>query len=522
MTTPEVLFSVVTPVYEPPVDALREMILSVREQDYDSWELILVDDCSPSESVREEIRRHVAADSRVRLIERPVNGGIVAASNDGVAEARGDFIALVDHDDLIVKTALSTVASAIRDNPEVDYLYSDEDKLGADGEFYDLFQKPTWSPERLRSQMYTSHLGVLRTDLVREVGGFRPGFDGSQDHDLVLRVTERARAVCHIPEVLYHWRVVPGSAAGQVDAKPYAWLAGQRAVQSHVDRLGLRAKVELGATQGTYDLRRELDPRTFVSVVIPTRGSSGYIWGEKRCFVVEAVRSVLAHTKHQLLEFVVVHDSSTPQVVLDELTEIVGERLVLVEYVSEFNFSDKCNTGFLASRGDVVVMLNDDVQVVSDNFIEQLVAPLSEGDVGMTGARLLFPDNTIQHAGHAYYQRHLRHPFMGSPAEEVGYLGVLRVNREVSGLTAACVAVRREVFDEVGGFCELLPANFNDVDFSLKILSAGYRNVWLSEVVLYHFESKTRVPVVHPWETALIYSRWDVAGVDRYLPGLVE
>lgn len=522
MTSRAPKFSIVTPVYAPPIAALREMVESVLEQDFSDWELILVDDSSPQDEVREELRRLAATDSRIMVVERDTNGGIVEASNDGVDRARGEFIVLVDHDDVIVSHALSKVASVLESNPEADYLYSDEDKLGEDGEYYDLFQKPIWSPERLRSQMYTSHLGVLRTSLVREVGGFRPGYDGSQDHDLVLRVTEKAREVCHIPEVLYHWRVVPGSAAGQVDAKPYAWLAGQRAVQSHMDRLGLRADVRLGATQGTYDVRRVLDPGTFVSIVIPTRGSSGYIWGERRCFVVEAVRSLLAHTSHQLLEIVVVYDSSTPQVVLDELASLVGDRLVLVEYISEFNFSDKCNTGFLASRGDVVVMLNDDVQIVSDEFVEQLAAPLEEGDVGMVGARLLFPDNTIQHAGHAYYQSHLRHPYLGTPAEEVGYLGVLRVNREVSGLTAACVALRREVFEEVGGFCELLPANFNDVDFSLKVRAAGYRNVYLSEVVLYHFESKTRIPVVHPWETSLIYSRWDVGGSDPYLPGLEE
>ncbi len=519
VTTP--FFSIITPVYNPPLDVLRDMIKSVRAQDYADWELILVDDMSPDAAVRDELRRQARADRRITVIEREANGGIVAASNDGVDVATGEFIVLVDHDDIIVADALSEIARVLRD-PEVDYVYSDEDKLAPDGEFYDLFQKPDWSPERLRAQMYTSHLGALRTSLVRQVGGFQEGFDGSQDHDLALRVTEKARKVVHIPKVLYHWRVVPGSAAGEVDAKPYAWLAGQRAVQAHMDRLGLKAEVELGRTQGTYALRRFLDPMTSVSVVIPTRGSSGYVWGEKRCFVVEAVRSLLDHTNHALLEIVVVYDSSTPAGVLDTLGEIVGPELVLVEYTAPFNFSEKCNAGYLASRGDVVVMLNDDIEVVSEEFLEQLVAPLEEPDVGMTGARLLFPDNTIQHAGHAYYDSHLRHPFLGTPDEEVGYLGVLGVNREVSGLTAACVALRREVFEQVGGFSELLPANFNDVDLSLKVLTSGYRNVWLADVVAYHFESRTREPVVHLWEAQLIYDRWDVTGRDRYLPELTE
>ena len=518
----DIVFSVVTPVYNPPVDVLQEMIDSVRSQDFESWELILVDDCSPDPEVREVLRRAQSEDPRVRVIERTTNGRIVAASNDGVDAARGEFIVLVDHDDVIVPTALSTVAAALATDPEIDYVYSDEDKLGAGGEIYDLFRKPDWSPERLRAQMYTSHLSVLRTTLVREVGGFHTGFDGSQDHDLVLRVTERARRVVHIPEVLYHWRVVPGSAAGDADAKPYAWLAGQRAVQAHMDRLGYRAEVNLGTVTGTYSIRRFLDPEVLVSVVIPTRGTSGHVWGQRRCFVVEAVRSVLAHTRHQMLEIVVVFDTGTPAEVLDELRVVAGDRLVLEEYTAPFNFSEKCNVGFLASHGDVVIMLNDDVEVTSDDFIEQLAAPLEEPDVGMTGARLLFSDSTLQHAGHAYHGNDMTHPFHGVPNGDVGYLGVLAVNRETSGLTAACVALRRDTYERVGGFCELLPANFNDVDFSLKIRAAGLRNVWLAHVVLFHFESRSRIPSVSQWEIDLIMKRWDIRGGDRYIPEAAE
>lgn len=512
-----VRFSVVTPVYNPPVDVLQEMIDSVVAQDFVDWELILVDDCSPDPAVRETLRRAQTADPRVRVVERETNGRIVAASNDGVDAARGEFIVLVDHDDLIVPHALSTVQEVLAADPTVDYVYSDEDKLSPEGEYYDLFRKPDWSPERLRAQMYTSHLSVLRTSLVREVGGFHTGFDGSQDHDLVLRVTELARTVVHIPEVLYHWRVVPGSAAGEADAKPYAWLAGQRAVQAHMDRLGLASTVELGRVTGTYHPRRVLSPEILVSVVIPTRGSEGLVWGQRRCFVVEAVRSLLAHTRHELLEIVVVHDTSTPSGVLDQLRVVAGERLLLVPYPHPFNFSEKCNVGFLASSGEYVVMLNDDVEIVSEEFLEQLVAPLEEESVGMTGARLLFSDSTIQHAGHAYHGYNLTHPYSGLPGDDVGYLGVNAVNREVSGLTAACVGIRRDTYELVGGFSELLPANFNDVDFSCKIRSVGLRNVWLSQVTAFHFESRTREPVVAAWEVEIIKARWDVKGSDPYL-----
>jgi glycosyltransferase involved in cell wall biosynthesis len=244
------LFSVITPVYGPSLEVLRETIKSVRDQTFTDWELIMVDDRSPSEAVRELLRKVAEGDGRIRLVERAVNGGIVAASNDALAISSGAFIALLDHDDLLAPTALESMARAIAEHDNVDYMYSDEDKIDPDGNHCDLFHKPDWSPERLRHQMYTCHLSVLRSSVVREVGGFHEGFDGSQDHDLVLRVSERAREVVHVPEVLYHWRMVPCSAALAYDEKSYAWEAGKRAVQAHLDRLGIEATADLGPHPG--------------------------------------------------------------------------------------------------------------------------------------------------------------------------------------------------------------------------------------------------------------------------------
>ncbi len=513
-------FSVVTPVYAPPLDALDEMIASVRDQTFDDWELVLVDDASPDEAVRETLRRHAAEDPRVRVVERETNGHIVRASNDGIAVAQGEFVVLVDHDDLLVRDALLRVSEVIDQHEDVDYVYSDEDKLAPDGSFYDAFRKPDWSPERLRGQMYTSHLSVLRTDVVRAVGGFHEGFDGSQDHDLVLRVTERARRVVHVPEVLYHWRVVPGSAAGEVDAKPYAWVAGRAAVQAHMDRLGLPCTVEFGRVTGTYRPVRELDPEILVSIVIPTRGGEGLVWGERRVFVVEAVRSMLERGGHQNVEIVVVHDDVTPAHVLDELRELAGGRLLLVPYAKPFNYSEKCNLGVVASHGSVVVLLNDDVEIASDDFLVQLVAPLAEPDVGMTGARLLFADSTIQHAGLCFYKEQYVHAFRQVDDADPGPFAALVVNREATGLTAASVALRREVFDEVGGLTEQLPGNFNDVDLSRKVAWSGRRLVWISEARAFHFESQSRVPVVQEWEHSFVRRRWSEAELDAYLPGL--
>lgn len=513
------LFSIVTPVYEPPLDVLQETIESVQAQTLDDWEWILVDDNSPSESVRELLRDAARRDRRIKVIERAENGHIVAASNDGLAAATGEFIALLDHDDLLTTDALERVKVVVDEFDDVDYIYSDEDKVDQHGSFFAAFHKPDWSPERLRGQMYTSHLSVIRRTVVDQAGGFRKGYDGSQDHDLVLRVTERARRVVHIPHVLYHWRAIEGSAASDVSAKPYAREAGRRAVQDHLNRLGIQGTVEaMPDYPGHYGVSRSLPPDRRVSIVIPTIGQSARMWGEDCCFVIEAVRSALTHTEHENLEIVVVYDPQTPSKVLTQLREIAGDKLVLVPYDGEFDFSKKMNLGVIASSGDRIVALNDDVQVISDNWLEELVAPLEEPDVGVTGGKLYFSDRTIQHAGHAYGKGRYHHPFLGAPGEAPGPWGSLLISRECSGVTAACAAMRREVFDEVGGFSETLPINFNDVDLCYKVRFRGYRIVWMANCELYHFESRTRERVVAEWEERGTRVRWGNPEHDPYLP----
>ena len=327
------LFSIVTPVYDPPLDVLRDTIQSVPDQTFSDWEFILVDDHSRSDDVRMVLRSAAATDRRIQIVERAVNGGIVAASTDALGASSGTFLALLDHDDLLTPSALEVTSRAIAERDDVDYLYSDEDKLDPSGKYCGLFRKPDWSPERLRHQMYTCHLSVLRSSVVREVGGFHEGFDGSQDHDLVLRVAERARRVVHVPEVLYHWRVLPGSGALAVEEKPYAWEAGRRAVQAHLDRLGITATAELGQDPGVYRIRRRIDLATPVSLIIPTRCNSGMAWGERRCFAVEAIRSALEKTDMTNIEVVVVYDEgATPRGKLDELADLCGDRYVPVPF----------------------------------------------------------------------------------------------------------------------------------------------------------------------------------------------
>jgi GT2 family glycosyltransferase len=508
---PRPRFSIITAVYNPPPDVLADTVASVLGQDYDDWEWVVVDDCSPDPAVRARLNELAGQDARVRVHERTENGGIVATSSDALALARGEFVALLDHDDVLDPHALSSMSSAIDRHPDADYLYSDQDRMTGEGRTHAPFRKPEWSPERLRHHMYTTHFSVIRRTLAVDVGGFRTGYDGSQDHDLVLRVTERARRVVHVPEVLYHWREVPGSAAGDPEAKPWAWDAGVRAVQSHLDRLGIVGRASKGRAPGTYRIEREPDRSTPVSVVIPTIGSSGVVRGVRRTMVVETVRSILESSAHDHLEIVVVYDLPTPAHVLSELRGLPlgSTRLLLVPFRHPFNFSEKNNVGALHATGEILVFLNDDMEAVSEGVIEHLIAPLREPGVGATGPKLLFEGSRVQHAGLVYGSGTITHSYYRAPhPDSLGAYGDLWVNREVSALTGACIAVRREVFDEVGGFAEELPVNYNDVDFCLKLRHMGHRLVWLHDVVLYHFESISRSNEVRPWEKELIVARW--------------
>ncbi len=518
-------FSIITAVYNPPLDAFADTVASVLGQKHDDWEWILVDDRSPNEAVRDRLRDVASGDSRIQTHEREVNGGIVAASGDALAKARGEFIVLLDHDDVLEPHALRVVSDLIDNEPELDYCYSDQDYMTSKGRTHSPYFKPDWSPERLRHHMFCSHLSVLRRSLVVDVGGFRPGFDGSQDHDLVLRVTERARVIRHVPEVLYHWREVPGSAANDPEAKPWAWEAGVRAVQSHLDRVDIDAIASKGRLPGLYKVTRQPDVTTPISIIIPTIGTSAFVRGEPRVMVTETIRSVLDNTDHQALEFIVVYDTPTPKPVLDELRDIArtGVRLQLVEFTRPFNFSEKCNVGAIHSSGEILVFLNDDIEVISPGALESLIAPLSEPGVGATGPKLLFEGSRIQHAGVSYGSGSIAHQYYreAHPASS-GYYGELWINREVSILTGACLAVRREVFDDVGGFYEGLSVNFNDVDFSQKIRSLGLRLIWLHDILLYHFESISRSTHVYAWEKQLINERWGDYEVvrERYTNGV--
>jgi O-antigen biosynthesis protein len=498
------LFSICTPVHDPPLDLLGACLDSIAAQTFTDWELCLVDDGSRDPAVVTELRRRATTDARIRLVERPEAGGIVVASNAALEAAVGEFVVLVDHDDRIEPDALERVAAALAADPTIDYLYTDEDKLSPDGTVFDTFHKPGWSPERLRSQNYCTHLSVLRRSVVDDVGRFRDGFDGSQDHDLILRVTERARRVHHVPAVLYHWCITPGSAAGDANAKPYAREAGRRAVAEHLARIGIDATVEQLATPGHYRSRRRLvDPPT-VSIVIPTVGTARPVWGIERPLVLNAVRSVLDVTTYPHVEVVVVTDPGTPEQVLRALDEL---DCTVIRATGPFNFSGRSNEGAAASSGDLLLFLNDDVLVEQPDWLDVMVGFCVEADVGAVGARLLYADGTLQHGGLLLNEQPL-HIFHGFAGDDPGPFGLLEIDREVSAVTGACLLTPRRVFEELGGFPEEFRIAFNDLDYCLRVRASGRRIVWSAHSTLFHFESQTRRRDADQHEIDLLYERW--------------
>jgi GT2 family glycosyltransferase len=503
-------FTVLTPVFDTPADALAAMLKSVRRQGFEDWEHVLVDDRSPAPHVR-EILDAAAADPRVRVHYREENGGIVAASNDALRLAEGEFVALLDHDDALHPDALALVHEAIAATPEADYIYTDEDKIDEAGHHEAPFFKPDWSPERMRTQMYTCHLSVLRRALMEEVGGFDPEFEGSQDWDIVLKVTERARRVLHVPRVLYHWRTLATSAAGGgVEAKPWAFEAATRAVQTHCDRIGLKAEVSRNPNApGVYNLEPHLTDEPLVSIVIPTAGQRRDVRYQNVVLVEHCVESILTTSTYKNLEIVCVVDSHVTLATRERLQGLGGEQLRLVEFEDEFNFSAKINRGAVHSSGEYLLTLNDDMEVVTPNWIERLLMYAERPEIGAVGARLWWQDGRLQHAGILFenggYPGHIYYGFSGSSG---AYSNNVLVAQNYLAVTAACMMTSRRNFDEVGGFSLDFPMNYNDMDFCLKLVASGRRNVYDPDTILYHFESSSRDTEVEDWEKDQLRERW--------------
>ncbi|HVW99097.1 MAG TPA: glycosyltransferase [Candidatus Babeliaceae bacterium] len=484
--------SVIMATYNTQEAFLRRAIESVQEQSYPNWELCIADDASPDSQVRRVLDQYAQSDSRIKTIFRHQNGHISAASNSALALATGDFVALMDHDDELSKHALLFMAGAINRSPSVQILYSDEDKINEQGTRSHPHFKPDWNPDLLFSQNYVSHLGVYRRELLNRIDGFRVGVEGSQDHDLLLRCLPyvQAEAILHIPKVLYHWRVIEGSTALSPEEKSYTTQAGIKALQDFFhaqDKTDV--KIEAGMLPNTYRVHHPIpDPEPMISLLIPTRDMVSVL---RQC-----IQSILEKTTYRNYEIIIIDNNSVEATTLNYFDWIQSrhQHVRVLPYHHPFNFSAINNYGVKNTNGEIVGLINNDTKVITPEWLSEMVSHALRPEIGCVGAKLYYDDETIQHAGvivglggvaghsHKYFDR-----------DSPGYFGRLKIVQNLSAVTAACLVVRKSIYEEVGGLEEHnLHVAFNDVDFCLKVREAGYRNLWTPYAELYHLESKSR------------------------------
>jgi glycosyltransferase involved in cell wall biosynthesis len=481
--------AVLMPVFNPKPEWLQQAIDSVRDQLYPHWQLCIADDCSTDPQVREVLKAAADADQRIRVVFREQNGHISASSNSALELVDAPWVALLDHDDLLAEDALAWVARSIVEHPQLRMIFSDEDKIGADGLLRDPYFKCDWNPILMESQNAVCHLGVYSTELVREVGGFREGYEGAQDHDLTLRCSRQLtrEQILHLPRILYHWRLHAGSTAAGAEAKPYSCGAGQRVVVDHLNSLGLPvATVDCTAVGLQPRFALPVNPPR-VSVIIPTRNGLKVL---EPC-----LRSLLDHTHYPNLEVLVVDNGSDDPATLAFLAEHEAEGSIRVLPDSRpFNYSALNNRAVEQASGEFLCLMNNDIEVIQPDWLIQMLAYGQRPGIGAVGVRLLYPDRKIQHggvllgiggvAGHAHH---------GLAYDDFGYYCRAQLAQEMSAVTAACLLVRKSHYQAVGGLDEdHLRVAFNDVDFCLKLVEHGLHNVYAATAVLVHHESVSR------------------------------
>ena len=511
------------PTYNTPEKWLTYAIESVRKQIYQNWELCIADDCSTEPHVRKILDSYVKQDSRIRVLYRTTNGHIGEASNSALAMAQGEYVGLLDHDDELREHALYMMAVEINAHPQATFIYSDEDKITEFGMRFNPFFKSDWNPDLFTSQMYTCHLTVYKTDVVKSVGGFRSGFDGAQDWDLALRVADSIPEyqIRHIPHVLYHWRSIQGSTAQSTGAKPYVMKSQKRSVEEHLKRSGYE-KAEVEILHDISQLRIHYPvpvPEPLVSIIIPTK--------DQVKLLDQCVTGILEKTKYQNLEILIVDNNSSESETEEYFSKVVTDKRVrLIREPGPFNFSRINNRAVRQAKGSLLAFLNNDLEVIGDAWLGELVSHAVRKEVGAVGARLLFPNGLLQHAGIVLGIGGVAgHNHKGRLRHDPGYFNKAILVQNFSAVTAACMVVRREVFDEVGGFEEgRLAVAFNDVDICLKIREKGYRVVYTPYAELFHHESASRGYETTPekfsrfeGEVEAMQSRWkNVLANDPY------
>jgi GT2 family glycosyltransferase/SAM-dependent methyltransferase len=479
------LISVLLPTYESNLPELRAAVESVRAQLYSHWELCIVDDGSRKPGLKEYLAQ-LQADPRIRIGRNTRNEGISATLNAALAMAQGDFVAFLDHDDLLHETALLRVAEAIDGCPDAQLLYTDEDMLDQHGQRVSPHFKPDWNEEWIRTSNYVLHLCVARTEAARAIGGFRAQYDGVQDWDFVLRLAEKAGTarIAHVAHVLYHWRIERGSTAAGVNQKPGIEVGQRRVVEDMLARRGLAGSVTRSSTG--LRIRYGIADPPLVSIVIPTKDAAVLL---RRC-----LDSIRSRTDYPALEVIVVdHESREPDAVA-LLAELRGKPDVrVVPYGGPFNYAAECNVGVAHARGQIVVLLNNDVEAGAADWLTTMVGHAVQADVGVVGALLLYPDHTIQHAGVVLgLNGTADRPYLGYRRGHSGIAGRATAAQDVTAVVTACAAVRRAVYVEAGGMDESFAVSHNDLDFCLRVRALGYRNVIDPAAVLYHREGASR------------------------------
>ncbi len=484
-------FSIIIPVYRPDKNFFMKMLDSVVSQTYSGWQLCIADGSGETDSVEDSVNNYIRqfGEDRIRYTKLDNNLGIAGNTNAALKLADGDYIVFGDHDDELHPAALFECMRILEKMPDVDFIYTDEDKvIGGSGRHTEPHFKSGFNYELLRRTNYICHLVVAKSSLINKVGMLDSRYDGAQDYDYVLRCVEQAEHIEHIPKVLYHWRISERSTAMGQGAKNYADEAGRRAVEAHLNRIGIAGRATLGVAPFIYDVEYELEGGPLVSVVIPNKD---HIDDLKLC-----INSIEKNSGYRNYEFVIVENNSTQEATFEyyrELERTLGKRVKVVYWKDEFNYSAINNYGVRAADGEYILLLNNDIELIEPDTIRSMLSYCQRKDVGIVGARLLYADNTVQHAGVVLgFHGVAGHAFCGRPDAEYGYFARSVLPQELSAVTAACLMTKKAVYEQVGGLDEQLKVAFNDIDYCMAVRKAGYKVIYDAKAKLYHYESKSR------------------------------
>jgi GT2 family glycosyltransferase len=509
------LFSILMPVYNVEDVWLRKAIDSVLAQVYPHWELCIADDASTKPHVKPTLQEYGERDSRIKVLYREENGHISAATNSAFSLATGDFVCLMDHDDEISPDALFEFARLLNERPDTDMVYSDEDKIDPKGNRFEPFFKPDWSPEYLETCMYTGHFACYRTGIAKKLGGFRLGYEGPQDYDFVLRFTEQTDRIGHVPKVLYHWRVIPGSAASSAAAKSYAAKAAIKALEDRLVRFGQTGRVAARPYLPIYRIDRDIVGSPLVSIIIPSAGPVARMNGRTMDILANCISSIYKRSTYDNFEVIVVASRELTPKTMDSI-KMAGCAVVSLD--GPFSHSRAVNVAAARARGEYLLVLNDDTEVISRGWIEAMLQAAQSEGVGAVGAKLYYDDSTIQHGGATLNGVGMPdHVCRGFPGSWLGYFLCFAGNRNCLAVTGACLMTSKAIFAQLGGFSEEFAFHYNDVDYCLRARRAGYRIVFAADAELFHYEGKSKPGTVDPAEERLFLRTWQKeCNIDPY------